>query len=299
MDSQRTLVPTKDEDGNVIELAVLVPGNKMVQAAQKVYNVELSKLMREAVGGKDRLLSKKELDSYLEKLGIWTQVDQLEFVKIQIELREMERKLAMGGMKMSEAKDLALHMRLKRLEMLTLYSKKSEYENMTMESQAEYARFKFLMYQCVVKVDTGERWFKSADDYDIRQDEQASVDTAEIMTEHLFGFKRSDEDNLVENKWLKDYGLVDNEGHLVDEQGRKVDGNGRLIDGEGRLIDENGNYIDNEGRIVDENYEFVVEKPEPFIDDKTGEPVLPVSMKAKKKPKKKTAKKRGKKTTKK
>lgn len=288
---ETTVVDTTNKDGGKLRLVVRVPGHKILQDAQMVYSVELTALMKKSVADGSQLFSKQQLDTYLNNLGIWTEDDAKAFLRLQFEIRALEYELRKGGLTVSGGKNIAIAIRIKRKIMMGLYGKRSQFDAITMESMADNKKFKFLMARCVTVQIDNKPFFANIDDYDLRQGEQAAVDTATVLAGMLYGYDRQSEANLVENKWLTDFKFADDSGRLIDDKGRLVNEDGSLIDENGRFVDESGNFIDNQGRRVDENGDFVVEA-DPFIDDTTGEPLVKPQKKRTQKTKK--SKKRGK-----
>jgi len=259
-------IETIDKNGNAIKLLFVMPGTKIIQEAQMAYNIKISELMRKSVKSDEKLLSRSQLDNYLLDLGIWTKEDQSIFIQLQIQLRDLEKKLKTGGIKVSEARQIAIDMRNKRNELLMIYNKRSQFDEITMESIAEDHRFKFLISRCVLDSLTNQPFFKDINDYINRQDEKASVDSAKVLASHWFGYKENFARDLPENKWLSEYGFVNSDGALIDGSGNLIDSDGRKINKNGRFINDQGELIDIEGNRVDENGELIIES-KPLIKD--------------------------------
>ncbi len=267
------IVKTKDNNGNDIEIVVISPGTKIVQDAQMQYSLKMSELMRKSINSTDKLLSRHQLDKYLSELGIWSKEDNIFFATIQIKIRDMEKKLMEGGIKISEAKKIALDMRNSRNILLTLYNKRAHFDEITMESIAEQYRFRFLVTKCVMDAKTKEPLFKDIEDYINRQDEQMTIDGAKELASVLFGYNKDFTRSLPENRWLAKFGLGDNDGNLIDKCGNLVDENGKRVDQNNRFIDDDGNFIDINGNPVDEKGELIIKEAKPFLDDETGNPI--------------------------
>jgi len=136
MATKDNIVETVDNDGKKLKLTVKAPGHKVLQEAQMVYNIRLTALIRQSASEDTQLLSRQQLDQHLEHMGIWTEKEAQQFVRLQLELRELELKLKTGGIKVSEAKAIALSMRAKRALLLVLYNRKVQFEGVTIESIA-------------------------------------------------------------------------------------------------------------------------------------------------------------------
>jgi len=269
---ETTVVDTVDVDGQDIKLVVRTPGHKILQEAQMVYSIELTRLMRKSVSDGDQLFSKQQLDKHLSDLGIWTEEDAKTFLTLQLELRSLEYELKKGGLTVSEGRNIAIAIRTKRKIMMALYAKRSQFDAITMESIADNKKFKFLMTKCVMTQGDNKPLFVDVIDYEARQAEQAAVDSATVLAGILYGYDQQSEASLVENEWLRKFRFADDSGRLVNDKGQLINEDGQLIDENGRFVDGKGNFIDNQGRPVDENGDFIV-KTKPFLDDDTGEPL--------------------------
>ncbi len=276
----RTIIDTVDQDGNALKLVVRKIGHKILQDAQMVYNVRLTTLIKRSVSQDEELLSRQQLEQHLESLGVWNQEDAKSFLKLQLELRALELKLKCGGIKISEAKRIAMDMKTKRAVLMVLHNRRSQFDSITMESIADNEKFKFLIVRCVLLAENNTPFFVDVEDYESRQKETASIDVATFLAGKIYGYDQDTEANLVENQWLKEFDLADNKGRLIDDKKRLIDRDGRLIDENGRFINEKGRFVDDKGRPVDKDGNFIIIR-KPFIDDKTGQP-----LKSKKKRKK-------------
>ncbi|MHA2083043.1 MAG: hypothetical protein ACXABD_04755 [Candidatus Thorarchaeota archaeon] len=221
-------------------------------------------------------LLRDQLDTELRKRKLWSDDREIEYQNLRKDIINMEYSLAKGGIKLSEAKDIALKMKSKRQQMIDLLSSRTDLDSNTCEGRADAARFNYLFAMCLVYEDTGEPFFpKGMDDYILNQDSPVALAGA---SEFFYLISETDhvDDGLPENKFLKKFKFVDEDLRLVDKEGR-------LVDSEGRHINENGSYIkwtseedyifvDIEGRPLDEKGDFVVEAS-PFLDD-DGNPVV-------------------------
>lgn len=288
MDNNKKVVTieTVDEDGKKLKLLLRPFGHKVLQEAQMLYNIKLTSLIRLSTSKETQLFSRQQLEQHLIDLGIWTESDNRHFLQLQIELRSLGLELQNGGIKVSEAKKIALEMKTKRIVLLALYNNRAQFDGMTMESMADNEKFKFLLTKCIVFAENNQLFFTNIDDYEERQNEQASIDAATVLAGHFYGYDKQAEDNLIENKWLRQFGFTDNQGRLVNEDGKLIDTDGNLINEDGRFVNEQGDLVDNEGRLVDEDGNFIV-FTKPFIDDKTGKSLISKDKETKKKKKKK------------
>jgi len=267
-------------------LVVDAPGNKDLQDAQMAYNVKMAELMR----SDKKLMSRNELQRYMRDHNIWTKEDDDLSQLLQTQIRNMERKLAEGGIKVEEAKKIAIQMKYSRSVLLVLTNKKAEMDNITMEFAAENHRFKFLMTRCI-KDEDGKPVLRSVAECDLRQDDPIVVESASALNSIVYGYDPHFFDKLPENKWLQEFGFVNKDGKLADSDGKPVSIDGKFINDDGRYVNEDNELVDVDGNRVDEEGRFIIENPQPFLDE-DGNPIGEKPKKKKKttKKKKKTAK---------
>jgi hypothetical protein len=207
------------------------------------------------------------LQNILKEQGVWSEAKQKQYEELTENIGKTETKLAKGGIKLKEARELAINLRRYRAEVRDLISERSQLDSNTAEGQAENARFNYLVASATVDNETGKPIFKDLDDYIQRGNDEVASEAARRLAHSLYQFDIDYEKGLPENKFLKKWGFVNDDLHLV----RKKDG--KLIDVEGRLVDENGRYVDEDGKFVDidgnpltEDGELAIEG-EPFLDD--------------------------------
>lgn len=291
MDNRRKIIDTIDVDGKPLKLAVLKPTNKINQEANMAYNLRMASLIRSgSQNSNNRLLLRAELEEYLVKMGIWSMEDSLKVEKLAIEIRAYELMLKKGGIKLSEGRTIALKMAEKRQEIMMKHSKRQAFDSATIESQAENFRFEFLLIKCLVSIDDGISYIRNHNSYIDRQDEIAVVDGAKALANIVYGLEESIHHNMFEMQWLKQAGMIDDDGRYVKADGTMTDRNGRLVNKDGRYINDEGQMVDTFGRPVDEHGNLLVDISEPFIDDDSGKPIIVCDIGAKTKITKKTQK---------
>lgn len=259
-------------DGKSVTLAVRSPSLQDQREATKVYNTAFSDAL------KAKAVVRAKLDDLLVEQGLWDDRKQTQFTSLQNKILENERKLAKGGISLSDAKSVALEMKKNREELRELISVKTSLDTHTAEGQADNARFNYLVSCCTVYNDTKKPYFNSYDDYTNKSADPVAILAAQNLASMLYGLDADYENKLPENKFLKDYKFVDDKLRFIDKQGRLVDENGRLIDENGRFINEKGEFVDKDGNLVTEDGEYKVEFT-PFLDD-SGKPVDPPSNKS-------------------
>lgn len=220
-------------------------------------------------------LLRRELEDELRKRKLWSDDREVEYQRLRQEIVDGEYRLAKGGFRLNEAKELSLSMRKKRREMVDMLSSRTELDSNTCEGKADAMKFNFLFANCLVYNETDEPYFKNGlTDYLLKQEDEVAVAGA---TEFFYLISDTDDvdSKLAENKFLKKYKFANDQYQLIDQDGR-------LVDEDGRHIDENGNFItwisdtksvkvDIEGRPLTDDGDFDVEH-EPFLTD-DGEPI--------------------------
>ena len=294
-----------DKNGNFSfvekEFAVRLPAYKIMEEANKLK----SKVFRESLDAGDML--RDQLEDILRNKGLWNDQRQIEYDTLRKEILDREYQLQKGGIKLNDAKSLALEMKEKRQRMVEMLSGRSDLDSQTCEGKSENARFNFLFAHSLVYNDDELTPFypNGLEDYVVDMDNPIAVKGATEFYYLLSGTENLD-DKLPENKFLKRFKFVDDKYRLVEK------GSARLVDRDGRYVDEYGNYVeynedgtyyyvDVNGRKLDEETgNFVIDEPSPFLDE-YGNPVLEEDdveeTVAEEPPKKKTTRKR--KTTKK
>lgn len=255
-----------DIDNKKVTLAVRSPSLQDQREATKIYNTAFSDAL------KAKAVVRAKLDDLLVEQGLWDAKKQKQFTEIQSAILNGEKKLAKGGIGLSEAKKIAMEMKKQREELRELISVKTSLDTHTAEGQADNARFNYLVSACTVYNDSKKPYFNNYDDYLNRASEPAAILAAQNMANMLYGLDNDYENKLPENKFLVEYKFVDEKLRLVDKQGRLVDSEGRLIDESGRFINENGEFVDKDGNPVSKDGEYIVEF-KPFLDD-DGKPVI-------------------------
>lgn len=261
----RTKVESFDLEGNDKIVYVVAPNPATSREAQMEYN----RAFKDAI--KSGALLKQKLQSVMEEQGVWDEKKQERYDAILAEVMQKELQLQTGGIKLSEAKKIALEIRDLRIEFRELIAERNSMDSNTAEGQADNARFAYLGYACLVD-EEGNRVFKSFDHYQQNESEPFVIQAARELAQLLYGLDADYENNLAENQFLQDYEFVDKDLRWIDKEGRYTDIDGRLIDEDGRYIDEEGNYINREGQPMTEDGDYKVEF-KPFLDDK-GKPII-------------------------
>ena len=264
---------------------------KVVKPTLEVLN-EATKLrsrtFNEALQAGDML--REQLEDQLKKRNLWNDDLEIEYQTLRKEVFRLTGILSKGGISLKQARDIALDVAQKRARMVDMLSSRSSLDSNSCEGKADAARFNYLFANCLVYNDTDEKYFPNGlVDYLLNQEDPVAAAGA---TEFYYLISNSEDptDELVENKFLKQYKFVDDDYRLIDKEGRLIDNYGKHIDEEGyyiewledgtsRRVDVNGNIINSDGTP---QLEFT-----PFLDD-DGNPIVLSDDK----PKKKTPRKR-------
>jgi|TARA_R110000744_G_scaffold238416_1_gene355910 hypothetical protein len=269
-----------DDNKRVFEVdgesfAVLRPSVETLRRGSEVR----SKTFNEALQRGDLL--RDQLDGELRKRDLWNDDREEEYQKARQSIIDGEFKLSKGGIKLQAARDVALNMGDSRNRMVEMLSSRSELDSNTCEGKADAARFNLLFAESLVYEETGERYFpKGLDEYLERTDNAITTRGATEFYYLVSGTENLD-DALPENKFLKEYDLVNDEGRLIDSKGRLIAKGGQHIDEFGNFIewqnDEDYIYVDSGGREVErESGDFKVEFS-PFLDDEGDEVSVPTT----------------------
>ncbi len=265
---KRLTVESKDSKGKKKKIVLILPNAKINKDAQLVYNQSFSSALKSGA------ILRQKLDQVMREQGIWDDTKQKEYDQIMVDINDNEKRLAGGGIALSEAKALAVEMRGLREDFRGLIAERTSMDGNTAEGQADNSRFNYLVYACMLDQE-GKRVFDSFDHYEERADEPFVVDSAAALAERLYGLDPDYDKNLPENKFLQDYSFVDKDLRFVNDDGHLVDLDGRLVDDDGRFIkyDNDGNkvYIDIDGNVVTEEGDYKMDFS-PFLDE-SGEPV--------------------------
>lgn len=234
--------------------------------ATKVYN----RAFRDAL--ESGALLRNKLEDHMRQQGIWDDTKQKELEDVQTVILDNERKIAKGGIRLKVAKDLALEMADKRVEMRNILMQRNSLDGNTAEGQADNARFDYLVSASLVYSDSGKPYFKDLADYRNRSTEPVAIEAARRLAQLVYGLDSNYEKGLPENKFLSEFKFVDKELRLINNEGQYVDREGNLLNEDGRFVDDDGNLIDKEGNPVTEEGEYKFDQA-PFLDD-DGNPIV-------------------------
>lgn len=253
-------IKSKDLTEKEVVVFVKKPTAKDLSEAQVMSSAVATKAIN--TGAATRL----KMQDYLKEQGLWSDEQEAELDEIQKNITNNVRILAAGGIKLSEARKIAIKIRRDRNRQAELLSRRSELDQYTVESQAENARFDYLVSVCVV-TEEGEKVFKNLDDYKSKSTEPYAAEAANALFDIISQTDKDWEKKLPENKFLLEHKFVNDELRYVNKEGKLTDSEGKLVDKDGRFINEKGEFIDRYGNRVNEDGTPFIEKPEPFLED--------------------------------
>tara|TARA_R110002020_G_scaffold250181_3_gene464270 strand:- start:684 stop:1649 length:966 start_codon:yes stop_codon:yes gene_type:complete len=268
MAKNRTKIESEDSKGNAKVLYLIDPDAKINKQAQLAYN----RAFRDAL--QSGAILRQKLDDVLRDQEIWDDKKEERYNSILKTLQDNEKSIKAGGIKLSDAKDLADEMSTSRNEFRSLISERTSMDSNTAEGQADNAKFNFLVYACTKDI-KNQTIFSDVEDYENNSIEPFALEAARQLAEKLYGLDANYETTLPENEFLKDYGFVNDDLQRVDEDGRLISADGEHIDETGRLIEwqEDGTsiYVDGKGTKLTEDGEYDIPFS-PFLDD-SGDPI--------------------------
>ena len=299
-DKQRT-VKGEDNDGNEVVVIVKRPTAQCYNKSQIAYN----KSFREALDS--GALLRQKLTDYMREQGIWDEKKEEQYEALVKEISDREEALKGGGIRLSEAKQIALQLKVKREEFKELLSENNALDNNSAEGQADNARFVSLISSCIYDASGNSPKFADVQAYEAQADQPWASQAASELANMLYNLDPNYDKNLEENKFLKEFNFVDEELRLINDEGHLTDVDGRLINEEGRFIayrtekgkkekdSEQVYFVNRDGEEVvlvtkDGEEEWVkisLKERKPFLDDDDK----PIAEKSEEKPKPKTRRK--------
>lgn len=260
--NKEEIIDGVDHDGNKVRALVKLPTPKDYRDSQVAYN----KAFRQALDS--GALLRQKLNDYMRSQNLWDDEKQKKYERIVNEISSMEDVLKGGGIRLSEAKKIALDLRNKRDEFKELLAERNALDANSAEGQADNARFGALIRLCVLNPDTKTPYFPEEKDYDAQSSQPWVISAAEKLGGLLYGLDPNYEKNLEENKFLREFEFVNDELKFINKDGHTTDSEGRLINEDGRYVAYR-NDEDYKGRqnayFVNRDGEEVVQKDDSWI----------------------------------
>jgi len=255
------------EDEKTYKLRIRKMTLKEQGEAQKVYN----RTWKDALDS--GALLRQKLQDFLKEQGLWSDEKEAEMTRLQKEVLACEKKLDEGGISLwDEGRAIAIKMINLRNEIANLISESTEHDTHTAEGQAEQMKFNYGTAVCTVYDSTEEPVFKSLEDFLTQDSTELAIESAKKYAQLAYDVDDDYRKKLPEYKFMKTYGLCDDDLRLLNKSGHLVDSENRLINEDNRYVNEDGELIDIDGNRIDEDGNYVVEK-KPFLDD-DGSPII-------------------------
>jgi len=278
---------------NNVKYAVQPPTMEDFAKANRLRSETFNELFMEG-----KTLLRDQLEEELRKRQLWSDDREARYQKLRREVIDFEFVLAKGGIKLSDARAVAIKMRDKRQEMVELLSSRTNLDSNTCEGKADAVRFNSLLVSTLVYEDSGERVYAGLDEYINGQDEEVA-ETAGSELFYLLSNTEQSDDRLPENKFLKKFKFTNDKYQLVNKEGKLVDEDGKCINELGQYIrwtsEKDWVLVDELGRDLNKDGDFAVEHSA-FLDEE-GDSIdeasfNPVEEEEKPAPKKRTRKKK-------
>lgn len=165
---------------------------------------------------------REQLQKTLIKKGVWEDGDDKKLEDYTKSIQDNLKVIDSGGIDVYEARKLAIEIGKARFKMVNLLGKLREHDQYTVEGQADNAYFDSLVSSCCYNED-GSKLFKSYADYIEKSKEEYSVACAKKLGSMVYGINDDFYKSLPENKFLQEYGFLNDDLEFVNEEGETVD----------------------------------------------------------------------------
>lgn len=243
------------DDKKELSFMVKKPNNFVQNKANAMYTKWLHEFIR------DGIMTKRELENYMQEKQIWTQEKEKEQQDLALKIRELTKDLYQGKRgkrKAEEGKEIAVEIKLSRLELQNLIAEKMSLEQNTAESLADNMKFDYLVSECTYDTKGQKKVYKDLDEYNELADDELAFAAAATLAQLLYSLDKNYEEELPENKFLKMFDYVDEDLNLIDEEGGLVSFDGKKINKQGQYINSKGERVDVEGNLLDEDGQYVL-----------------------------------------
>lgn len=219
-----------DKNGKTVKVILKSPDTADHKNAQKLYN-QTFRIALESGG-----LLRQKLDDYAEEQGIWNEQKQKQNDEYVERINSMEELLKKGGIRLAEAKKIAMDLKNLRLEFRSFLAERNSLDQISVEGQADNAKFAELVRICMLDPATKKPFFMTQEDYDTSADEPWVLEASGELASIIYGLDPDYDNHLTENKFLKEF-------DFVNEDLAPINKDGHLVDLDGRLINEDGRYV--------------------------------------------------------
>lgn len=186
--------------------------------ADKMYNTTMIKI----INSPDGCLLKAGMDDFLKENRVWDPEKEQQISEIVIQMDEYTETLEKGGISLKQAKQVALDLRMVRMQYYSLIAYKNQYYSLTAESHADNAKFNYLVSQCLMN-DDGTKVYKSYKDYSNQAIGELPELAAEELSKIIYGISSDFIKDNPENKFLVEYGFENEDYQPLDADGNIVE----------------------------------------------------------------------------
>ncbi len=243
-----------------------------LSGAELKYSAIFSKALREGV------LTNAAMIKIMLEQKMWTEEEEKELREARTKVQELEK--SFNDAKTPKKKEeFALSLRLARFSLNFISNKQTRMLNNTAESLADYEKLKYICFMSLTD-DNGNRVFSTYDEFANANDGHPEIQEAI----KLIMYKQAGVDlnaKNIEDKYLIEVGkmnddgmLLDKNGKLIDEFGKLIDKNFRFVDESGYLINKDGKFVNKEGVEVKEKDKVLGDMPAAPAKTETATPVL-------------------------
>jgi hypothetical protein len=238
-----------------VSIVIRDPSNLDLAEADKAYRRVQANLIRNNLRSDTPVLTRDQLDEFLEKNGIWTKVDNDRVRDLLKQLDDISDTLFnKGGLSLKEGRALAVKATDLRREVMSLSQRRQKFANTTVEYLSEQEYTQELIFRCTVNSENGKRFWETREDMEDDSTEDVYFKASDAINAVLYGVSTNFIKELPEFRWLQKYGFIDEQFRFVDRKTKEP-------------VDENGVLV--EKQADEAKVEF-----KPFTDDETGEPVV-------------------------
>ena len=242
MSKTAAVITGKDNDDNEVKVVVKRPTPNQETRSKIVMSAQFNEAI---IGG---AVTRTKLDTFMRDEGIWSDKHQAELDALGIKVWEGERQLVRGGrdadgnkFSKEQMKKLAIDMATWRQEQLNLLADTRMWDAMTADGIADNAKFDYLVSVCTFNED-GTLFFKDVEDYQI----------ASELSNILYKFDPDYAKKNPEQKFLREYGFVNEDGQFINKDEERVDVRGNRLDEDGYLVNKDGVRVDKDGYRLDD-----------------------------------------------
>lgn len=257
-------------DSEQIEYQVKEPGAHEHKLSLMEYNRAFGDAIRSGA------VLRAKLHEYMQDQKIWSDEKAKKFSELVTGINEQEKKINAGGLKLKEAVSLAKELKNSRLKLQAFLMERGSADSSTAEGQAENAKFQRLLTACLVYKKDNKPVFTNVEELLNETDwhkVEVSSKAFDILGQLYYKTDDKYEKNLPENKFLRQWNLMNDDLQFLNDKGQPVDEIGRRINKDGHLINDNNELIDYEGNVIGKDGEPIL-KQASFLDD-DGNPIAP------------------------